>query len=92
MPEEDVHTTKTDQLKFQDPTTRYPSISPPKQDQPEPGLDAGVRGQDPGSFTIIDLDLSKYDRIATRFARDELDERSLRRGLLTADAVAGAVP
>ncbi len=34
MPEEDVHTTKTDQLKFQDPTTRYPSISPPKQDQP----------------------------------------------------------
>jgi transcriptional regulatory protein RtcR len=30
-----------------------------------------------GSFRIIDLDLSKYDRIATRFARDELDERSL---------------
>ena len=41
------------------------------------GPPAGVRGQDPGSFTIIDLDLSKYDRIATRFARDELDERSL---------------
>jgi transcriptional regulatory protein RtcR len=31
----------------------------------------------PGSFRIIDLDLSKYDRIAMRFARDELDERSL---------------
>jgi len=41
------------------------------------GPPAGPRGQDPGSFTIIDLDLSKYDRIATRFARDELDERSL---------------
>jgi transcriptional regulatory protein RtcR len=35
------------------------------------------RGTDPGTFRIIDLDLSKYDRIATRFARDELDERSL---------------
>jgi len=31
----------------------------------------------PGAFRVIDLDLSKYDRIATRFARDELDERSL---------------
>lgn len=29
----------TDQLTFQDPVTRFPSISPPKQDQPEPGLD-----------------------------------------------------
>jgi len=38
---------------------------------------AGRRGGDPGTFRIIDLDLSKYDRIATRFARDELDERSL---------------
>ena len=37
----------------------------------------GTRGGDPGTFRIIDLDLSKYDRIATRFARDELDERSL---------------
>jgi transcriptional regulatory protein RtcR len=37
----------------------------------------GMRGGDPGMFRIIDLDLSKYDRIATRFARDELDERSL---------------
>jgi transcriptional regulatory protein RtcR len=36
-----------------------------------------MRGNDPGTFRIIDLDLSKYDRIATRFARDELDERSL---------------
>jgi transcriptional regulatory protein RtcR len=38
---------------------------------------AGMRGGDPGTFRIIDLDLSKYDRIATRFARDELDERLL---------------
>src|SRR6266545_907773 len=38
----------------------------------------GMRGGgDPGTFRIIDLDLSKYDRIATRFARDELDERTL---------------
>lgn len=29
----------TDQLTFQDPVTRFPRISPPKQDQPEPGLD-----------------------------------------------------
>jgi transcriptional regulatory protein RtcR len=38
---------------------------------------SGERRNDPGTFRIIDLDLSKYDRIATRFARDELDERSL---------------
>jgi transcriptional regulatory protein RtcR len=38
---------------------------------------SGVPAGDPGTFRIIDLDLSKYDRIATRFARDELDERSL---------------
>jgi transcriptional regulatory protein RtcR len=38
---------------------------------------SGARGADPGTFQIIDLDLSKYDQLATRFARDELDERSL---------------
>jgi transcriptional regulatory protein RtcR len=31
----------------------------------------------PGEFQIIDLDLSRYDRIATRFAKDELDERTM---------------
>jgi len=41
----------SDQLTFQDPTTRFPDISPPKQDQPEPGLDAELipgtdRGED----------------------------------------------
>jgi hypothetical protein len=40
-----------DQYTFQNPVTRYPSISPPQQDQPEPGLDAELepqtdRGQD----------------------------------------------
>jgi transcriptional regulatory protein RtcR len=35
------------------------------------------RGSNPGTFQIIDLDLSKYDQIASRFERDELDERSL---------------
>ena len=37
----------------------------------------GTRGRDPGTFSIIDLDLSKYDRLATRFQRDELHERTL---------------
>ncbi|WP_309132850.1 SDR family oxidoreductase [Brevibacterium sp.] len=29
----------SDQLTFQNPVTRFPDITPPKQDQPEPGLD-----------------------------------------------------
>lgn len=29
----------TDQLTLQNPVTRFPDITPPKQDQPEPGLD-----------------------------------------------------
>jgi transcriptional regulatory protein RtcR len=37
----------------------------------------GPRGAGPGTFRIIDLDLSKYDAIASRFARDEFDERTL---------------
>lgn len=41
----------TDQLTFQNPVTRFPSISPPKQHQEEPGLDRDLipqadRGQD----------------------------------------------
>ncbi|GAB2518378.1 SDR family oxidoreductase [Paramicrobacterium agarici] len=32
-----------DQLTFQNPVTRYPKIEPPKQDQPEPGLDADLK-------------------------------------------------
>lgn len=34
-----------DQYTFQDPVKRYPSISPPEQDQPEPGLDAKLTPQ-----------------------------------------------
>ncbi|MBT1002298.1 SDR family oxidoreductase [Paenarthrobacter sp. DKR-5] len=34
-----------DQYTFQDPTKRYPQISPPKQDQPEPGLDKTLEPQ-----------------------------------------------
>ncbi|MGO1896540.1 MAG: SDR family NAD(P)-dependent oxidoreductase, partial [Brachybacterium sp.] len=38
-----------DQLTFTDPVTRFPDITPPKQDQPEPGLDAKlIPGTDRG--------------------------------------------
>jgi transcriptional regulatory protein RtcR len=51
------------------------------------GPPAGIRGSDPGTFSIIDLDLSKYDRLATRFARDELEEQSLlKSGIATRSA------
>jgi transcriptional regulatory protein RtcR len=54
------------------------------QTNPPPGP---RRGGDAGSYRIIDLDLSKYDRIATRFARDELDQRSiLKSGIQTRSA------
>ncbi|MEV8144614.1 MULTISPECIES: SDR family oxidoreductase [Micrococcaceae] len=35
--------TNNDQYTFQNPVTRYPSISPPIQDQPEPGLDRDLK-------------------------------------------------
>src|SRR5919201_264043 len=35
----------------------------------------GPRGAGPGTLRVIDLDLTRYDRIATRFQRDELRER-----------------
>jgi len=39
---------------------------------------------DPGKFTIIDLDLARYDRIAQRFARDRGDTASfLKSGIAT---------
>src|SRR4029450_9765081 len=34
------------------------------------------RASDPGSFTIIDLDLSKYDRLAARFQQQQRDDVS----------------
>lgn len=42
---DDAHTKTTDQLVFQNPVTRFPEIEPPKQDQPEPGLDATLEPQ-----------------------------------------------
>ncbi|AVM64903.1 NAD(P)-dependent dehydrogenase [Dietzia sp. oral taxon 368] len=39
---QDTHTTRTDQLTFQNPVTRYPAIEPPVQHQPEPGLGADL--------------------------------------------------
>lgn len=35
----------SDQYTFQNPVTRFPEISPPKQDQPEPGLDRDLTPQ-----------------------------------------------
>ena len=37
MASDDTDTTRTDQLTFQDPVKRYPSISPPEEQQPETG-------------------------------------------------------
>ncbi len=42
MAAEDTDQTRTDQLTFQDPVSRYPSISPPEQEQDEPGLQAAM--------------------------------------------------
>lgn len=39
---QNAHREGTDQLTFQDPTSRYPVIEPPQQNQPEPGLDAKI--------------------------------------------------
>ena len=51
-----------------------------------------TRRNDPGTFSIIDLDLSRYDRIATRFERDAIDERSLlTSGIATRNAAFNAV-
>ena len=40
--DQDTHTTRTDQLTFQNPVTRYPAIEPPVQHQAEPGLGADL--------------------------------------------------
>ena len=45
MASEDADTTHTDQLTFQNPVTRYPEITPPEQEQPEPGLQAEMTPQ-----------------------------------------------
>lgn len=49
---DDASQETTDQLVLQNPVTRYPSIEPPVQDQPEPGLDALLEPQtDRGEFS-----------------------------------------
>jgi len=42
MATEDTNTTTTDQLTFQDPVSRYPSITPPEDSLPGTGLDADM--------------------------------------------------
>lgn len=47
----------------------------------------GTGGQGPGSFDVIDLDLSKYDRIASRFRREQREGLSfLKSGIDTRNA------
>ncbi|WP_261949366.1 SDR family oxidoreductase [Rhodococcus sp. T9N] len=49
---EDADTTRIDQLEFQNPVTRYPSIEPPPQRQDEPGLAAKMTpSADIGEFS-----------------------------------------
>lgn len=48
----DADRTKTDQLVFQNPVSRYPAIEPDPQEQPEPGLDAKLEPKtDRGEFS-----------------------------------------
>jgi transcriptional regulatory protein RtcR len=56
---------------------RLLQTSPPKE----------PRGGDPGRFSIIDLDLSRYDRIAARFAEESREAASiLKAGIETRNA------
>lgn len=52
-----------------------------------------ARGKDgPGSFAVIDLDLSRYDRIASRFRQETTDDVSfLKSGIATRNAAFNAL-
>jgi len=57
--------------------------------QTSPG---GRTAQRPGNYTIIDLDLSKYDRLATRFQTEKAEARSLlKSGIDTKNAAFNAL-
>ncbi|MCB9795283.1 MAG: sigma 54-interacting transcriptional regulator [Alphaproteobacteria bacterium] len=48
---------------------------------------AGRHGQSPGSYTLIDLDLSRYDQLASRFQREDLEGAAfLKDGIATRNA------
>jgi NAD(P)-dependent dehydrogenase (short-subunit alcohol dehydrogenase family) len=52
MAEDDTNTTRTDQLEFQNPVTRYPAIEPPEQHQAEPGQESELQPRaDIGEFS-----------------------------------------
>jgi len=54
------------------------------QTSPGKAREGGLR---PGSYAIIDLDLSRYDRLASRFGREHADARSfLKAGIETRNA------
>ncbi len=59
------------------------------QTSPGKARDGGLR---PGSYAIIDLDLSRYDRLASRFGREHADARSfLKAGIETKNAAFNAL-
>ena len=55
------------------------------QTEPPPG--SGPNDQPSGSYGIIDLDLSKYDRLASRFEKESLESQDfLKSGIATKNA------
>ena len=60
---------------------------PGKLVQTAPPMPRKNRTPRPASYTVIDLDLSRYDRLATRFARDQAEAADfLKSGIATRNA------